>query len=60
MWPCSWYVGSKVATVRPGPAKVSSSVCSTSLLTVGGEHLVGPHAVQRGDPSRSSVAARSG
>jgi len=31
MCPCSWYVGSNVATVRPGPAKVSNSVCSTSF-----------------------------
>ena len=31
MWECSWYVGSNVTTARPGPAYVSSNVCSTSL-----------------------------
>ena len=53
MWPCSWYVGSNVSTERPAPAYVSSSVCSTSLRAVGGEHLAGLDAVPRGDRRRA-------
>ena len=60
MWPCSWYVGSNVATVRPGPANVSSSVCSTSLLPLAANTLCGATPCRSAMPSRRAWAPRSG
>ena len=61
MWACSWYVGSNVATVRPGPGVGEQQRLQHLVRAVGGEHLLGRDAVQLGDRRRAaSVAARSG
>ena len=31
MWPCNWYVGSNVATVRPGPASLVEQLDKVTL-----------------------------
>ena len=54
MWACSWYVGSNVATVRPGPAYVSSSVCSTSFDRWRRTPGPGRRRAMRRSPPRSS------
>ena len=60
MWPCSWYVGSNVATVRPGPAYVSSTVWITSFDPLAAKTCEGSTPCQSAIAVRSAVAARSG
>ena len=60
MCECNWYVGSNVTTARPGPAYVSSSVCSTSFEPLAANTLAVATPCHSAIADRSAVAARSG
>ena len=59
MWPCSWYVGSNVATDPARPGVGEQQRLQHLVRPVGGEHLVRPDAVQRGDGG-AQLGGRSG
>ncbi len=60
IWACIWYVGSKVATVRPGPAYASSTVCSTSFEPFATNTCAASTPWSSAMAARNAVAARSG